>query len=219
MSDPSTPGGFSASHPDLELFDILVAPSTSGKEKNTIRMELQPVACWKINDTRFDFASSFVLPDSKSEFKELQRLREGHVGAPFSIFGHADPTGDDNFNKRLSDHRSESIYAVLTHDAARWEKLYNAYGAGEGWGIASIQHMLTALGEAPGPVTGTMNPETKEAVKSFQGKNELTDDGDPGPKTRAKLFAAYQNFLWPKKMEKIEFLGGGADPGGKAGDM
>jgi peptidoglycan hydrolase-like protein with peptidoglycan-binding domain len=215
MSTTDNPGGIAASHPELELFDILVAPST-GKEKNTIRMELQPTACWKINDTRFDFGSSFVLPESKSEFKELQRLREGHAGAPFSVFGHADPTGDDAFNKRLSDHRSESIYAVLTHDVARWEKLYNFYGQGEGWGTASIQHMLTALGEAPGPVTGTMNPETQAAVKSFQGKNELKDDGDPGPKTRAKLFAAYQIFLWPKKMEKTEFLGGGVDAGGKA---
>jgi hypothetical protein len=61
MSTTDNPGGIAASHPELELFDILVAPST-GKEKNTIRMELQPTACWKINDTRFDFGSSFVLP-------------------------------------------------------------------------------------------------------------------------------------------------------------
>ncbi|MEO6759969.1 MAG: peptidoglycan-binding protein, partial [Saprospiraceae bacterium] len=216
MSSPSNLGGIAASHSAAELFDIFVAPTTTGKEKNTIRMELTPVACWKINDVRFDFASSFVLPDSKQEFKELQRLRTGHAGAPFSVFGHADPTSDDSFNKRLSDHRSESIYAVLTHADARWEKLYKAAGPSEGWGIASIQHMLTALGENPGPVTGTMNPETKLAVQSFQGKNDLTDDGDPGPKTRAKLFAAYMNFLWPNKMEKTEFLGAGADKGGKA---
>jgi outer membrane protein OmpA-like peptidoglycan-associated protein len=40
-------------------------------------------------------------------FGKLQRLREGHAGSPFSVFGHADPTGDDTFNKRLSDHRAE----------------------------------------------------------------------------------------------------------------
>ena len=72
MSNPSNLGGIAASHSAAELFDIFVAPTTAGKEKNTIRMELTPVACWKINDVRFDFASSFVLPDSKPEFKELQ---------------------------------------------------------------------------------------------------------------------------------------------------
>ena len=215
MPDSNSPGGIAADHPELEPFHILLAPTTTGKEKNTIRLDLAPVACWKINDTRFEFGSSFVLPDSRSEFRELQRLREGHAGSPFSVFGHADPTGDDTFNKRLSDHRAEAIYAILTHEAARWERLYNAHGANEGWGIYSIQHMLTALGENPGPVTGSMNPTTKQAVESFQEKNGLTRDGSPGPQTRAKLFAAYMSFLWPQKMEKSEFLGGGKDAGGK----
>jgi hypothetical protein len=91
--------------------------------------------------------------------------------------------------------------------ARRGEQLYNAYGANEGWGIYSIQHMLTAPGENPGPVTGSMNPATKQAVESFQDKNGLTKYGSLGPKTRAKLFAAYMSFLWPRKMEKGDFQG------------
>ena len=200
MSDPSKPaggidaastiiGGVAARHPRAELFPILLAPTTS-KEKNTIREELIPVACWKINDVRFDFGSSFVLPESKPEFDELVKLRADHPGAPFSVFGHADPSGQDDFNKRLSDHRAESIYAILIRETARWEKLYTSAGANEGWGIASIQHMLAALGENPGPVTGSTNSATKAAVKSFQGKNDLKEDGDPGAKTRATLFTA-----------------------------
>ena len=113
MTSPDDFGRSSASHPASETFPILVAPTT-GKEKNKIRMELIPVACWKLNDVRFAFASSFVLPDSRPEFVELSDLRKKHPGAPLSVFGHADPVGDDIFNKALSGHRAESIYAVLT---------------------------------------------------------------------------------------------------------
>jgi hypothetical protein len=70
MPDSNSPGGIAADHPELEPFHILLAPTTTGKEKNTIRLDLAPVACWKINDTRFEFGSSFVLPDSRSEFRE-----------------------------------------------------------------------------------------------------------------------------------------------------
>ncbi|MBL8237439.1 MAG: peptidoglycan-binding protein [Bryobacterales bacterium] len=211
-------GGQSSAHPAAEALPILAAPAT-GKEKTTIRMELIPVACWRINDLRFDFGSSFVLPDSKPEFVELDALRKDNPGCPLTIFGHADPVSSDSFNKRLSDHRAESIFGILAHEPARWEKLYKAAGAGEGWGVAAIQHMLTAIGENPGPVTGTMNPSTKAAVESFQKKQDgLTPDGDPGPKTREKLFDAYMTFLWPTPLTSEDFLARRADSGGK-GDM
>ena len=194
-------GGIAASHPIAELFSILVAPTVTGKEKNKIRMELIPVACWKINDVRFLFGSSFVLPDSRSEFVELSDLRKKHPGAPLSVFGHADPVSDDVFNKALSGHRAEAVYAVLTRNVSMWEKLYTATGSAEGWGHPAIQLMVNALGHA--------------TVKDFQTKEGLTPDGDPGPKTRAKLFPAYMDFLCPDKLDKSEFLGGGLDPKGK----
>jgi hypothetical protein len=211
-------GGIAATHFDAEPLPLLVAPAIAGKGKNTIRMELIPVACWKLNDVRFAFGSSFVLPETREEFLELLQLRKTHPGAPLSVFGHADPVSDDAFNKRLSGHRAESIYAVLIRDTARWEKLYSAGGQSEGWGTASVQQMLTALGFDPGPATGSMNPQTKKAVEQFQGKSNLTVDGSPGPQTRAKLFAAYMDFLCPEKFEKTEFLAKGADAQGK-GDL
>src|SRR4051794_19884685 len=164
-------GGLSATHLDLDELPILVAPTIGGKGKNTLRMELIPVACWKLNDVRFAFASSFVLPETKAEFVELMSLRKAHPGAPFSVFGHADPTGDDTFNKALSGHRAESVYAVLIRDTARWEKLYTNAGTSEGWGIGSVQQMLTAIGLDPGPPTGSLNTKTKAAVEKFQSNN------------------------------------------------
>ncbi|MFN0105302.1 MAG: peptidoglycan-binding protein, partial [Bryobacteraceae bacterium] len=179
-------GGVSGTHPVTEPFDILLAPTLTGKETNRIREELVTVACWKLNDVRFLFGKSFILPQTRGEFLELLQLRKEHAGAPFSVFGHADPVNNDVFNKQLSGHRSEAVYAVLIRDAAMWEKLFKGGGQAEGWGLASIQHMLEALGFDPGPPTGVKNAQTTAAVKDFQSKNDLDDDGDPGPNTREK---------------------------------
>ena len=216
MPGPTDPaGGVSGRHPPTEPFPILVSPATGGRGHNTIREELVVVACWKLNDVRFLFGSSFILPQTRGEFFELLQLRREHPGSPFSVFGHADPVSNDVFNKPLSGHRAEAVYATMVRDTAMWERLYLGGGQAEGWGLASIQHMLTALGFDPGPVTGRQNAQTTAAVKLFQSRNELTDDGDPGPLTRAKLFLAYMIFLMPDKVEKTEFLSQGADPRGK----
>ncbi|MBM3752620.1 MAG: OmpA family protein [Acidobacteria bacterium] len=200
MSTLDSPGGIVSSHPAADPFPILLAPSL-GKEKNTIRSGLIPVACWKLNDVRFAFGSSFVLPESRPEFAELAALRKEHPGSPLSIFGHADPVGDDNFNKSLSGNRAEAIYAVLVRDVAMWETLYTTTGSAEGWGQPSIQVMVNALG----------HPN----VASFQSTAGLNPDGVAGPMTRAKLFPAYMDFLCPEKLNKSEFLSGGQDAKGK----
>jgi hypothetical protein len=208
-------GGISANSGELPVLPIHAAPSTDGRGRNTIRMELIPVGCWKLNDVRFAFGSSFLLPDSRSEFLELAQLRANHPDSPLSIFGHADPIGDDDANKRLSGRRAESVYATLIRDAARWEKLYTAAGPSEGWGLECIQHMLSALGENPGSVTGTANNATTAAINSFQEKNDLSVDGKAGSNTRLKLFAKYMEFLHPAVLRKEDFLAKGADPDGK----
>lgn len=186
----------------------MLAPPSHGKERVTLRMELIAVGCWKLDDIRFAFDSSFVVPEAKPEFDTLSGLREAHPGAPMTIFGHADPTGDENYNKILSGRRARAVYAVLTHNVAMWEQLQtSSEGTGDVWGSAQTQAMLTALGFNQGsPVA---------AAKAFQTANGLTPDGQAGPKTREKLFAAYFTFLWPVPMTPDEFLGKGADADGK----
>lgn len=196
-------GGVSGAHPEEDVLLILAAPMIAGKGKNTIRMELIPVACWQVHDVRFAFGSSFVLPTARTEFQELAKLRKDHAGAPLSVFGHADPVGDDIFNKILSGHRAEAVHAVLVRDVAQWEKLYNT-GSGEGWGKPSVDAMLGAVGSP--------------TVKDFQAKSGLVTDGIAGPKSRAKLFAAYMDFLSPETLGPQDFLARGADAGHK-GDV
>jgi outer membrane protein OmpA-like peptidoglycan-associated protein len=207
----SDAGSVSGDHPPAELFPVLAAPTTTGKGKNTIRFPLVPEACWKLNNVRFAFGSSFVMPGTRVDFRRLSAVIRTHPGAPLSIFGHADPVSDDSFNKKLSGYRAESIYAVLLHDAARWERLYLAAGPEEGWGVHSIRVMLSALNFDAGP-------QVADDVRKFQRQAGLREDGDPGPKTRAKLFEAYMAFLFPQKLQKTDFLARGADPNGK-GDV
>ena len=193
------PGGKHGSHPPVSDLPVHAAPRT-GKETTTIRLELVSVACWKLNNVRFAFGSSFVVPETRQEFVHLADLRKQFPGAPLSVFGHADPTGDDAFNKQLSGERAESIYAILVHSVSRYESLYNR---AHGWGSDCIQSRLTALDYAP------------DGVREFQSKNGLTADGVAGSKTREKLFLAYFQFLWPTPLSPADFLAKGADKQGK----
>src|SRR5450755_3812307 len=119
MADPGTPGGGTAqSHPEKDPIPLLVAPTTE-VALNTIRAFLIPVGCWRVDDVRFAFDSSLVHPDVKTEMALLATLRANHPEAPLSLFGHADPSGEDDYNKTLSGRRATAIYALLTRDIAK----------------------------------------------------------------------------------------------------
>ncbi|MBM3788257.1 MAG: hypothetical protein FJW30_28305 [Acidobacteria bacterium] len=209
-------GPTACDHPGLESFPVHIATATK-TEKNVLKMELVPVACWRLDDVRFQFGGSFVLPETAADFTELAGLSSRHAGAPLSVFGHADPVGDEYYNKTLSARRAEAVYAILTRDTARWESIYSNAGSGDNWGEECIRIMLTALGYEPGT---DWAPYT-EAVKQFQRANGLSDDGAPGAQTRAKLFPAYMDAICrradgqPFFLTKQQFLGQGADAAGK----
>ena len=92
---------------------------------NTARLRLIPIACWRVDDIRFAFDSSFIAPDSDAtstndirvELAHLADLVKAHPGCPLSVFGHADPTGNDDYNKALSGRRATAVYALLIANA------------------------------------------------------------------------------------------------------
>src|SRR6266446_7275912 len=108
-------GGIAAKHPISESGAILAAPAT-GSEFNTIRPTIIPFACWRADDLRFEFDSSIVRPEIADEMKHLFWLVSQHPGCPLAVFGHADPVGNDDYNKTLSGRRAMVIYAMLTRD-------------------------------------------------------------------------------------------------------
>jgi hypothetical protein len=226
MSDPSDIppgtiissglGGIAATHPVREPLPILASPATA-KQFNTVRSGIFPIACWRADDINFAFDSSFIGSAIASETRRLKRLMDIHPGSRISIFGHADPVGNEEYNKGLSGRRAQAVYGMLTRRDDLWEDLY---GHGD-WGVASVQSMLAALKFKPGRSDGTMDQPTKDAIKAFQAQNGLGQDGVAGPATRKVLYLQYMDLICrgpdsnPFKLTPDQFLGLGADSGGK----
>src|SRR5262245_25025181 len=132
--DLASEGGVSAKHPPVADFSALVGPTT-GNEHNTVIAGLIPIACWRVDDFRFEFDSSIVKPEIAREIKLLAQLVKEHPDCPLSIFGHADPVGNDDYNKALSGRRAMAIYAMLIRETDLWEKLYSQPFGNDKWGI------------------------------------------------------------------------------------
>jgi hypothetical protein len=208
----SSGGGTAAAHPAADTLPVLVGPATSG-EFNTIRDPLIVVACWRMDDIRFAFASSFIQPNAAEEFALLATLMSAHPNAPLSLFGHADPVGTDEYNKRLSGRRVTAVYATLTRDPAKWETIFN--NSEDHWGVQSLQVMLDKLGHPPGRTDGVMDDGTQQALQAFQ------PGGGNNSATRLSLYSAYMDAICKDingqdfRLTAAQFLAKGADASGK----
>src|SRR5262245_65947449 len=99
--------GIAALHPPREEVPIPVAPTDRGK-LNTITLPLSPIACWRVEDINFEFASSIPSPTVELGLKHLAQVMDEATKQdrpdvkepnPISIIGPADPVGDDELNK------------------------------------------------------------------------------------------------------------------------
>ena len=152
-------GGISADHAADPHRTVRVAPTEAG-EFNAVQHELTPVACVQLSDVLFEFDSSIVRPDAKAVMKSLAKLREEDQRVsptamrPASVFAHADPTGDDNYNKKLSGRRAQAVYGMLTRNTDLWEELYSNPLGGDDWRGAGVATMERALGKPAGSTSG-----------------------------------------------------------------
>ena len=194
----STEAGIAADHPPTPLPPLLLAPATE-KQANTLRPPLRPIACWAIGDERFELGSSFVAPQIAEDLSVLaslvERLEKKHGARPVAaVFGHADPVGKEDLNKKLSGRRAAAVYALLTRRADIWEDIYSQTGSftspleDDTWGEPVLRTLLTDLGYGPVPASGRT---TEELIRSFQADQGLNVDGKAGADTRAKLFLQY----------------------------
>jgi hypothetical protein len=182
-----------AKHPGIAAVPLRVAPAL-GAEFNLIRSFLIPKACFKVEDAHFAFDSSFIAPEN-FDVTPLKKLLDEHPGAKLSIFGHADPTGDDDYNKRLSGRRAMAVFALLTRDTAMWGKLHDTPAGGDVWKPKADQVMQATTGLPAG------TPKA-ELYKAYMDQLCVVPDGTG---TIVEL-------------TKADFLARGADGGGK-GDL
>src|SRR5262249_50721745 len=156
-----------------------------------IAEELLPVACVRLDDARFEFGSSFIGEGAKNELKNLEGLRREIPGMPISIFGHADPSGEDDFNKKLSGRRAQAMYGLLTRNTDLWDDLFHHPLNEDNWKWKAVQHMLTTLHFYNGPINGELDPPTRKAMSDFgdspKGQGSQPDDKEFN-KTRPLLY-------------------------------
>jgi peptidoglycan hydrolase-like protein with peptidoglycan-binding domain len=150
----------------------------------------------------FAFDSSFPGPGIFQYLEQVAALARDTPGARLVVFGHADATGDEAYNKTLSDRRARAVLALLTRDVA----LFDAVADEDGWGVAHEQAMLRGVGCNPGAIDGQAGAKTRAATRAFQGEYndgvfhasgqrrahaDLAIDGVMGPATRRALRDAY----------------------------
>lgn len=200
-----------ASHPDAK--ETLESP----KVEVEIGKPPKPLAAWNLGSVHFGFDSSFILPSAADELASLKNKISEHSDSAIAVFGHADPVGDDERNKKLAGRRAFAVYSLLTKDPKGWTEL--ARGAeGDKWDLRTTQKMLAHLKDGSGApyyqgrIDGVSGPKTQAAVKSFQSANGLKPDGVAGPKTHEKLFGAYMESICPISCKPDDFLGDPKDP-------
>src|SRR5215470_10866411 len=113
------PDGAVATHPVRLELPVKVAPVEEAKKAqkfNTLRPNLIAIACKSLPSHHFAFDSSFLDSGDfvRKGFTKFARLMQALAKLdqplgrfpPVSVFGHADPIGKDDYNKRLSGRRA-----------------------------------------------------------------------------------------------------------------
>jgi hypothetical protein len=188
-----TPSGNSAggtNRPRVSL-PIAVTPSTDGDLPNVIGPPSAPLACWRFEDAHFAFDSAVINPNSKPELGKFKTLWDQTGHAALSLFGHADPVGDDEYNKTLSGRRATAMYGLLTRNVDLWEELYTQPFSTDNW------------------ATNGALPLMRDTT------------GEPESTARKDLFLKYMDAVCqdssgqPFTVDKTGFIAQGKDAGGK----
>lgn len=98
----------------------------------------------------------------------LQELASDFFGTKdagvYQFFGHADRSGQEAYNKELSDRRAEATRALFVGDVDAMQ----AIAREEDWGTTEHQVMLRVLRCDPGSIDGVVGDVTKAATTVFQ---------------------------------------------------
>ena len=217
--DSKSEEGLAFRYPPRPKRRLSVAPSTFDDNRfNAIVFEgwPRPVACVKLDPERFPFDSSFPHATVAHDLARLFELRapENKAGEKLAVFGHADPTGAEDYNKTLSGRRAKAVFALVSRQPELWDELHQQRFSGDTWGLESLQLCLQALGFDPGSTDGKASPKLTQATHDFQASDGLPKGPLDRP-TRLALFRSYMDKLLggtkdaPRSFAIEDFVGKG----------
>jgi hypothetical protein len=202
-----------------------VSVSTSGGRFNTLRAPLAPTATWMLEDIHFALDSSFIQPEAAEAFALLAAIRHDNPGAPLSLFGHADQSGDEAYNKTLGGRRAIAVYAMLTRRVDLWEQLYSHPFGNDTWGDPALQVMIDTVHKGTSPAPGpSASSASSSSASSASASSPAKTSRPPSPDkaARAMLFRDYMDEICrdlggtPFTLDPTtDFLARGADKDGK----
>ena len=174
---------------------VFVAPTDQSDQHNRLRAELEPIALWELVDAHFAFDSSVLLPSMTEDLGELIGILQANPGSLASIFGHADTTGNDDYNKILSGRRAMALFGLLTRRVDLWEQLFKQPHGGDDW-RRDGDFALALMRDTVGDNTKALSREV--LFGRYMGAISKHPDGNP--------------FV----LAQTSFLGNGRDAKGKA---
>ncbi len=152
----------------------LIVPEKS--EFSTIQSEIKlaPIEAGQniiLNNIFFDFDKATITPESKSELDKLFRLLVNNPSMKVEIQGHTDSKGNDDYNKRLSQERSESVVKFLIEKGINKNQL-SAKGYGETQPIAKN----TNDDGSDNPEGRKLNRRTEMKILATEGNPNIIND-------------------------------------------
>lgn len=139
----------------------------------------------------FELGKCFLLPEALAGIREVTKRCSTLGATHLLIVGHADSTGNGEYNLALSNKRAQRVAAYFTDDAAVWLPSYDDSDPEQRWGAREDRLMLGAVLDASGLPYLRAGTDVGTAIRRFQADFGLAVDGDCGPQTRAQLVPAY----------------------------
>ena len=136
----------------------------TGEHHRIVLVLGRPAPTVTVPGQRFAYDLAFPAPGIAGMVRFAVEAMDESPSSVATVFGHADKTGSDAYNKDLSDRRAAAFLAMMTGNGALLDQVAHQ----EDWGSDIYQAILRALGPNPGPIDGKPGELTEKAVTGFQ---------------------------------------------------
>ena len=100
------------------------------------RIRVEGALITTFEPVQFKTDSDEILPESHPMLREVANVMKANPGMEIHVAGHSDSTGDDEYNRELSDRRAQSVRKFIIEQGVDDDRL-DAKGYGETQPVAS----------------------------------------------------------------------------------